>query len=251
MKLPIPDDWNEEADGYILGLVCFPNSKYWRAIVRGQIQVLAYGRLWDEQTGNIKAVQAIGWEIYESFMTCKLDDLVTSLDNLNITVQGLSNRFVHNDKDVAELLTELSENTDLIEEGMGGLGTTLIGILSSLTGPGLPPSTLHGVMEDINNNVIRLLYVLDRLRDNLDTRVPGLGDEDEVGLATLTASFGPTFDKMRKSMECIAEATNSECEEPGEPTPPMSLDDLLQQALDMLLPDEANPPIVDVEPPEE
>ncbi len=86
MRLPIPDDWNEETDGYILGLVCFPNSKYWRAIVRGQIQVLAYGRLWDEQTGVIKDVQAIGREIYESFMTCKLDDLVTAMETLNLTI---------------------------------------------------------------------------------------------------------------------------------------------------------------------
>lgn len=86
MKLPIPDDWNQETDGYILGLVCFPNSKLWRAIVRGQIQILGYGRLWDEQTGSIKAVQVIGREIYESFMTCKLDDLVTALETLNVTI---------------------------------------------------------------------------------------------------------------------------------------------------------------------
>lgn len=86
MKLPIPDDWNEETDGYILGLVCFPNSKLWRAIVRGQIQILSYGRFWDEQTGTIKDVQVIGRQIYESFMACKLDDLVTAVDNLNVTI---------------------------------------------------------------------------------------------------------------------------------------------------------------------
>lgn len=87
MRLPIPNDWNEETDGYILGLVCFPNSLLWRAIVRGQIQVLGYGRLWDEQTGIIKDVQAIGRQIYESFMTCKLDDLVTQLETLNSIMQ--------------------------------------------------------------------------------------------------------------------------------------------------------------------
>lgn len=88
MKLPIPDDWTEETDGYTLALVCIPDSKYWRAIVRGQIQILSYGRLWDEGTGTIKDVQAIGREIYESFMTCKLDDLVTALDTLNVTIQA-------------------------------------------------------------------------------------------------------------------------------------------------------------------
>lgn len=87
MKLPIPDDWNEETDGYILGLVCFPNSLLWRSIVRGQIQVLSYGRLWDEQTGIIKDVQVIGQKIYESFMACKLDDLVTAVEALNLTIQ--------------------------------------------------------------------------------------------------------------------------------------------------------------------
>lgn len=99
MKLPIPDDWNEATDGYCLGLVCIPNSVFWRSIVRGQIQALAYGRLWDEQTGRIKDVQVVGNQIFESLcMTCtdvfdninlNLAELAGKLDTLNATLQAL------------------------------------------------------------------------------------------------------------------------------------------------------------------
>lgn len=83
-QLPIPDDWLE-TDGYLLFLVCVPDSQLWRSIVRGQIHNLTRGRTWDKETGSIKAAQAIGWQIYDSLMTCKLDDLVTAVNNLNAT----------------------------------------------------------------------------------------------------------------------------------------------------------------------
>lgn len=84
-QLPIPDDWTEP-DGYILLLACFPDSLYWRSIARGQIHNLTRGRTWDADTGDVKAVQAIGWQIYNSVMTCKLDDLVTGIGQLNLTI---------------------------------------------------------------------------------------------------------------------------------------------------------------------
>lgn len=83
-QLPIPDDWLE-TDGYLLFLVCVPDSQLWRSIVRGQIHNLTRGRTWDKETGSIKAAQAIGWQIYDSLMTCKLDDLITAVNNLNAT----------------------------------------------------------------------------------------------------------------------------------------------------------------------
>lgn len=86
-QLPIPDDWLE-TDGYLLFLVCVPDSQLWRSIVRGQIHNLTRGRTWDKDTGSIKAAQAIGWQIYDSLMTCKLDDLVTAVNALNVTIQG-------------------------------------------------------------------------------------------------------------------------------------------------------------------
>lgn len=129
MRLPIPDDWNEETDGYILGLVCFPNSLLWRAIVRGQIQVLGYGRLWDEQTGIIKDVQAIGRQIYESFMTCKLDDLVTAVEALNLTIQTQQTQ-------LEAIVTALGNIQSAIEAGSeGGLEDDLAnvwGVLKSI-----------------------------------------------------------------------------------------------------------------------
>lgn len=129
MRLPIPNDWNEETDGYILGLVCFPNSLLWRAIVRGQIQVLSYGRLWDEQTGIIKDVQAIGRKIYESFMTCKLDDLVTAVEALNLTIQTQQTQ-------LEAIVTALGNIQSAIEAGSeGGLEDDLAnvwGVLKSI-----------------------------------------------------------------------------------------------------------------------
>jgi hypothetical protein len=84
-KLPIPDDWQEE-NGYILVLACVPDSTLWRALVRGQIHNLTRGRSWDESTGTIKDAQAIGWTIYDSLMTCKLDDIVLAFGTLNETL---------------------------------------------------------------------------------------------------------------------------------------------------------------------
>lgn len=85
-QLPIPDDW-QETDGYVLFLVCVPDSLLWRSIARGQIHNLTRGRTWDKNTGSIKAAQAIGWQIYDSLMACKLDDLVTAVNNLNATLE--------------------------------------------------------------------------------------------------------------------------------------------------------------------
>ena len=110
MKVPIPDDWQEEQDGYILGLVCIPNSQMWRSLVRGKIQELARGRIWDETTGSIKAVQTVGWAIYDSFMTCKLDDLVEQLETLNITVAAQT-----------EVFNTIAANLGLINGSVDGL----------------------------------------------------------------------------------------------------------------------------------
>lgn len=88
MKLPIPDDWIEERDGYVLALVCVPNSLQWRAIARGRFADLTGGRIWDEKTGRIKAVQVIAREIFDSMAMCKLDELLIQFKRLNAILAG-------------------------------------------------------------------------------------------------------------------------------------------------------------------
>jgi hypothetical protein len=137
MKLPIPDDWNEETDGYILGLVCIPNSVYWRAIVRGQIQILSYGRFWDEQTGIIKDVQAIGRQIYESFMICQLDGLITQLETLNLTIASQQEQLEAIVTALSDLKTAV-ENQDL-EDDLANVWGVLESITTILGGTVDPP----------------------------------------------------------------------------------------------------------------
>jgi hypothetical protein len=141
MKLPIPDDWTQ-ADGYTLALVCIPDSKYWRAIVRGQIQILGYGRLWDEKTGSIKAVQAIGREIYESFMTCRLDDLVTSLETLNTTIQAQQAQFEAIVAALGQIQTAITANSsEDLEDDLANVWGMLQSINEVLGGNNDPPPT--------------------------------------------------------------------------------------------------------------
>lgn len=135
-QLPIPDDWTE-ADGYILLLACVPNSLLWRSIARGQIHNLTRGRTWDAQTGDIKAVQAIGWQIYDSLMTCKLDDLVTAVETLNVTIQT-------NQTQLAAIVTALAgiqsaiqasgANTDELEDDLANVWGVLQSISTVLGG---------------------------------------------------------------------------------------------------------------------
>lgn len=62
MKLPIPDDWNGE--DWRCVEVQWPDSPLWIAILAGLLTTPTRGRFWDEQTGNIKQVQAVGNEIW-------------------------------------------------------------------------------------------------------------------------------------------------------------------------------------------
>lgn len=62
MRLPIPNDWNNEEWGCFI--VRWPDSPQWRAILRGLLYQQTRGRLWDENTGTITDVQKIGYEIF-------------------------------------------------------------------------------------------------------------------------------------------------------------------------------------------
>jgi hypothetical protein len=62
MPYIIPQDW----DGtWACFQIQWPDSPYWRAIMRGMLSDMARGRLWDETTGQVRNAQAIGVQIRE------------------------------------------------------------------------------------------------------------------------------------------------------------------------------------------
>jgi len=61
MKIPIPDDWSGD---WSCIQIEWPDSVIWRAILLGMIDQMSAGRLWDERSGSIHAIQAIGREIW-------------------------------------------------------------------------------------------------------------------------------------------------------------------------------------------
>jgi len=65
MKMPIPQDYEPES-----GLTCFkiqwPDTPFWIGILQGLITSIQLGRIWDEKTGSIIGVQAIGREIEQA-----------------------------------------------------------------------------------------------------------------------------------------------------------------------------------------
>ena len=135
-KVYIPDDWTE-TNGYTLFLLCVPDSFRWRGAVMGQIQALARGRTWDEETGSIKAAQAIGWQIYDSLMTCKLDDLVTAVNNLNATSEtnGLALAAIANALTGIQTAIQASgANVDELEDDLANVWRVLQSISGVLGG---------------------------------------------------------------------------------------------------------------------
>lgn len=59
---PIPDDYNDEWECVSIQ---WPNSIKWRGILVGLLYSMSRGRSWDERTGKITDVQAIGREIFD------------------------------------------------------------------------------------------------------------------------------------------------------------------------------------------
>lgn len=75
MKIPIPDDWNEE-DWHCIE-VLWPDSPSWTALLIGFLSQAARGRFWDERTGSVKEVQEIGRNIFDAnfpFIACCGED---------------------------------------------------------------------------------------------------------------------------------------------------------------------------------
>lgn len=124
-QLPIPDDWNQQEDGYMFFIACVPNSPLWRAIARGQFYNLTRGRTWDADTGIITEAQAIAWEIFGSICMANCDDLILQLtriaDALEAIAPGGDGSLEPKLDDVEELLQQLVKDiggvTVVLSEG--------------------------------------------------------------------------------------------------------------------------------------
>lgn len=65
MKYNIPQDWNPETGSWKNYCISWPDSIEWDAIFFGFLSSMFRGRTWDEKSGYIKGVQAIGRLIWE------------------------------------------------------------------------------------------------------------------------------------------------------------------------------------------
>lgn len=73
---PIPNDWNEEENGYAIGVFCFPNSDQWRRLVGGAIYNLTRARNYDFETGYWKGIEQLLNDVDDSFMACDFQTLI-------------------------------------------------------------------------------------------------------------------------------------------------------------------------------
>lgn len=71
MKVPIPNDWNGE--DYQCVKIYWPNSPQFWGILNGLLTIMTRGRYWEENTGNIAAMQKTAWDIFDlnyPFVSC-------------------------------------------------------------------------------------------------------------------------------------------------------------------------------------
>jgi len=62
MQAPIPDDFT--SDAWLCYAIQWPDSTQWLAILHGLLSTPRMGRFWNAQSGNIKAAQLVGDEIW-------------------------------------------------------------------------------------------------------------------------------------------------------------------------------------------
>lgn len=61
----IPNDWELDGGDWENICITWPKSEQWRVMLRSLLFTLTRGRDWDAESGIIKDVQAIGWEIFD------------------------------------------------------------------------------------------------------------------------------------------------------------------------------------------
>lgn len=115
MKLLIPDDWDEETDGYACVFACIPNSPMWRAVYRGVFYQLTWWHAWDKDTGSINGAKAIANQVYEELCMANCQDIVTQLTRIADALEAIEAKTPDTTSD-----QETKEILDSINEILGG-----------------------------------------------------------------------------------------------------------------------------------
>lgn len=160
-KMSIPDDWVEEEHGYTTVLFCLPNSPKWRAIVNGIISNFAYGRYWDEQTGNIKNTTLLGERIFDSMAMCEIEE---KLERIAVALEGINEK--------TEALVTWDELLEQIETAIG---------VSNLTYKTF--STILGWMPSFRNIPIKTSEIVKMVVEGITWKGPIL-----MAVTTIAAS---------------------------------------------------------------
>ncbi len=88
-QVPIPNDW--DGDGTICACIAWPNSTQWLGILQGLLSAPTRGRFWDGETGSVRDIQEIAWQIWEKNMPlqdCGSGSLIKA--NIGVLVGDLS-----------------------------------------------------------------------------------------------------------------------------------------------------------------
>lgn len=133
MKLPIPDDWNEEQDGYVCLFACIPNSPLWKAHYRGLFYQLTWWYVWDKDTGMIDEAKAIANQVYEGLCMANCDDFVNALNNISVALTAMG--------DLSEL-ANIATNINTVNTTLAGIGD-----LSELANVAANVETLRATLE--------------------------------------------------------------------------------------------------------
>lgn len=97
MKFPIPQDWDGVT--WCRWAVCWPASEGWEGFLRGLLTLPQRGWTWDEKTGSILSVQAIGREITAQnlplngvIMACNDENIASAFLDIAASIRLLANK---------------------------------------------------------------------------------------------------------------------------------------------------------------
>lgn len=88
MKIPAPDDWDEEADGYCVLFACIPNSSKWRDLYRGLFWQPTWWYFYDKDGPPFVPAREIARIVYEGLCMANCEDIVTQLTRIADALEG-------------------------------------------------------------------------------------------------------------------------------------------------------------------
>lgn len=130
LLLSVPEDWDEEQDGYSLMLACIPNSPHWHTIYYGLMRRLTWWTVWSFDGASVNEAKSQAEQAYRSVIMADLQNIEQSLDRMATALEQIRDR-----------TPELVSLEDLIGDIQTGLPSQslsviapIIDILASLSG---------------------------------------------------------------------------------------------------------------------